>query len=748
MSSRAREAAALALALALFACKHKDGSVPPQPSSDEAGAKEAKVSVTIGGDGGEESDAALAEMKTALPWPEAIRLGRWKAAWDSFAKLPRGEADKAEVRFARARVALALGKHAEVAALLEKLDDELPLLRDHVARARAEAAFEVGPYDKAATHFGKSPKASAQLRAARAWEKAGDQVKARIACDRALADARRSRADEEAARTIRMRLVALKDGDAAAADDARWLAINGLDDTAAGEARELLGRLAPPKPLTAEELVARSRALADAMRSDDALRALERAASARGRVSAEEQCRTRAEAFYKARTRYPEAAMTYQKCAQLGGPRAAEYAFLAARAFSRADRDGDAVPAFEKVIQRHPRTIWADQAEFHVARTHFLAGHYREAASAFDAYAKHWPSGKEKREADRYRALAHLVASDHKTARKLLEDLAGGAKDGDEQGRWTNLAALAALRDGDRLHAIARWTHVAKGRPLSWPALVARARLEWAGAAPPIPIEPAESGTPPESLTLDLPSPADLLHRVGFDTEAEDALREREGGLVAKAAGRGTEALCAAYAAVDRGKRRYQISRQIPAQLLSTAPGPRNRWAWDCAFPRPHKGHVRRSEADAKLPPDLLWAVMKQESAFDPEAVSPARAVGLLQLLPETARAVAKQAKLEHDDARLTVPEHNIALGALYLRELLDELGGSVPLAVAAYNAGPEAIQRWLGKSKGETLDVFVEAIPFIETRGYVVRVMGNLARYAYLERGDAGVPVIQLDLD
>jgi soluble lytic murein transglycosylase len=248
-------------------------------------------------------------------------------------------------------------------------------------------------------------------------------------------------------------------------------------------------------------------------------------------------------------------------------------------------------------------------------------------------------------------------------------------------------------------------------------------------------------------MRIDLPSPADVLHRVGFDTDAEETLREREGVIIARAGGRGTEALCAVYAAVDRGKRRYQLSFQIPGRLLATAPGARNRWAWDCAFPRPHKGHVRVHEAQSKLPANLVWAVMRQESGFDPEVVSPARAVGLMQLLPETARAVAKEAKMEHDDASLTVPEHNIALGALYLKELLSKLDGNAALAVAAYNAGPEAITRWLSKSKGETLDIFVEAIPFLETRGYVVRVMGNLARYGYLERGDAGVPVVALDL-
>ena len=73
-----------------------------------------------------------------------------------------------------------------------------------------------------------------------------------------------------------------------------------------------------------------------------------------------------------------------------------------------------------------------------------------------------------------------------------------------------------------------------------------------------------------------------------------------------------------------------------------------------------------------------------------------------------------------------------------------------VVLAVGGYNAGPEAILRWLGHGahwKGNSLDVFVESIPYVETRGYVVRVLGNLARYGYLDRAEAGVPAIALEL-
>jgi soluble lytic murein transglycosylase len=623
-------------------------------------------------------------------------------------------------------------------------------LRDLVAKIRAQAMFEVGPFDKAADYFGSRRDVASWLLAGEAWDKAGDAAKARRVWDRVVGADKRTRVQEEMARIRRMTITRLKDGDPAAANDAKWLATNALDDKIFSEAAELLEKLTPPKLLTADELLTRARVLSDAMRSDEALRAVERAGTrttARGKmIPAIDLCRARAEVYWKARTRYPEAGIAYRQCSNMGGLRAAEDLFLSARAFSRADRDGDAMPAFQSVIQHHPRTAWAEEAEFHLARTHALAGRWKDAAAAFDDYFKHWANGKSKREAERYRALAHLMSHNNKTARKLLEDLAGGAEDAHTAARWTNLAALAAFRDGDKLHALSRWAEVARSRPLSYPALIARARLKENGGTVPAALEPAESGTV-EPLVIELPAPADMLHRIGFDAEAEEVLREREAAIVAKTPTRSTDALCAAYAMLDRGKRRYQISLQIPAHSLTTAPGARNRGAWECVYPRPYAEIVRASASSSRISPDLVWSVMRQESAFDPEVVSPARAVGLMQLLPETARATAATASIPHDDSKLTSPAQSITLGSLYLREMLDKLGENVALSVAAYNAGPEAIQRWLAHAKGETLDVFVEAIPFLETRGYVARVLGNLARYGYMDRGEAGVPVINLEL-
>ena len=149
--------------------------------------------------------------------------------------------------------------------------------------------------------------------------------------------------------------------------------------------------------------------------------------------------------------------------------------------------------------------------------------------------------------------------------------------------------------------------------------------------------------------------------------------------------------------------------------------------------------------------PALVLGVIRQESAFDVAAVSSAGARGLMQLLPGTAKGVAKQAGLKFAQKRLTTDSgYNITLGRAYLDELLSRFGGSYVLTAAAYNAGPNRVRDWIatyGDPRQRSTDVidWIESIPFDETRNYVMRIIENTQVYrARLNNGAAHLRIAQ----
>ncbi|MEO7277957.1 MAG: lytic transglycosylase domain-containing protein, partial [Sphingomicrobium sp.] len=127
----------------------------------------------------------------------------------------------------------------------------------------------------------------------------------------------------------------------------------------------------------------------------------------------------------------------------------------------------------------------------------------------------------------------------------------------------------------------------------------------------------------------------------------------------------------------------------------------------------------------------LAHAISRQESSFDPYALSPAGARGMMQLMSGTAREQAGKMGLGYDSSRLVSdPDYNVMLGSAYFQRMLNSWGGSVPLAVASYNAGAGNVRTWVnayGDPRSEVdMIKWIEAIPFLETRGYVQRVIEN----------------------
>lgn len=151
-------------------------------------------------------------------------------------------------------------------------------------------------------------------------------------------------------------------------------------------------------------------------------------------------------------------------------------------------------------------------------------------------------------------------------------------------------------------------------------------------------------------------------------------------------------------------------------------------------FPRPYPQLVQQAAEQSGIPAPWIYGVMRKESAFKPDAVSSAGALGLLQMMPGTAAMTAKAAgQPVPEPESLKDPAVNVPLGAMHLREVLDKAEGRWQVALAAYNAGFRATTRWRPPATMDA-DIWIENIPFNETRGYVQRILFHTAVYQWLE--------------
>lgn len=163
-------------------------------------------------------------------------------------------------------------------------------------------------------------------------------------------------------------------------------------------------------------------------------------------------------------------------------------------------------------------------------------------------------------------------------------------------------------------------------------------------------------------------------------------------------------------------------------------------------FPRPYYDLVLQQAENNNISYAWIYAIMRQESAFQVDAKSSANALGLMQLLPATARQMASKAKINiKHDADILSPENNITLGVTYLRHLLDRFNNNYLLATVGYNAGPGRAARWIQERPCIPVDIWVELIPFSETRNYVKSVMSFTLVFDYLISGHVDVEPMPL---
>ncbi|MDH3887674.1 MAG: transglycosylase SLT domain-containing protein [Gammaproteobacteria bacterium] len=225
------------------------------------------------------------------------------------------------------------------------------------------------------------------------------------------------------------------------------------------------------------------------------------------------------------------------------------------------------------------------------------------------------------------------------------------------------------------------------------------------------------------------------------DTAALDSL-ERQPGIVR------AHELFRAGKFLDARREWANATRNFSKEELKLAAILADQWGWHdrailtvasakdysdlkLRFPVDYENNINSAALDRQLHPTHVYAVIRQESAFNKDALSPAGAMGLMQLMPKTGRATAKKYNIPLGNTRLLYQsDKNIAIGSAYLQQVMEQYDNNVILASAAYNAGPHRVDRWLPDNEAQPADSWIARIPYRETRKYVQRILAYIAIY------------------
>jgi soluble lytic murein transglycosylase len=258
--------------------------------------------------------------------------------------------------------------------------------------------------------------------------------------------------------------------------------------------------------------------------------------------------------------------------------------------------------------------------------------------------------------------------------------------------------------------------------PLSYYAMKSAQRLD---ATPWRPQATTDTATITGELR-DAIARSELLDVLGMGTE-----EAFEYDAVVTGAGRSPDSLLRAAEAL---RRRGETSRAITlAQRALTASAPRDTRLFRLLYPVAFDDVIRAESRRRGVDPALVAALIHQESRFTPRAVSRAGALGLMQVLPNVGTALARQARVSpFERVLLFQPDVNIRLGTMHLDAMLDQYP-HIEYALAAYNAGGSPVRRWRRKAGASDPELFIERIPYDETRDYVRILLRNRATYAML---------------
>jgi len=671
------------------------------------------------------------------------QAGQFAPALAAYARVSQGSSPLVSyARVGEARALLALGRAKEVLARSAMVPDSEPAARlkwpvvGEAARALGDRATTIDAYEHVVKALpAGSERAESELRLATALLDAASAASAASAersaqILEALSFARRIQNEPNVPR------VTLQSGQAL---EARALALLPESERASHQTRDL------------SEQLERVRALSDARHFSEAEQAAQLSLSVLSEAerSSSAGCEIQflsGKALAGTRA-YARAGETYEallsQCKDVDLRARAQ--FMAGKAAASDGQHMLAVKRFAALEQEAPKNSLADDARLYGALSYLELGVEARFTELLSAMPDDYPDGDMVPEGSFRLALRRLDKQDYQGAVRVLERVLDNkfsvsARGADFAGRERYFHARALAASGEAERALGEYESLIHDLPFSYYMLGAytalhaadaeRARTVMASALASVPTGPVVVTNRSEFSGAGF-SRALELFGVG---DLENGARELDAlGLADSSRPELLWGLSKLYAEAGSVK----LSHAAARRALSAAPStwPADAWvdAWKLAYPAPFQQIVQREAKRTGQSSALIYAIMREESAFDPDAESVADAYGLMQLIVPTAKSIARPLGLPADRASLKRPSVNIALGTGELARLADAFPQNALLAIPAYNAGPGNPKRWLRERPNADFDLWIELIPYVETRRYVKRVLSSRATYAFL---------------
>ncbi len=390
-----------------------------------------------------------------------------------------------------------------------------------------------------------------------------------------------------------------------------------------------------------------------------------------------------------------------------------------------------------------PTSPWLESALLSVANLHLVHHEYDQSLDAFRELQQRFPTGSKASYAHWKAAWLTFRQGRTEDAKKAFEEQIALYPTGSDTSAALYWRARLAEEDRDFTMARAYYQKLSDRYRNYYYAELGRQRLAKLSSSGDPPghyalldhVPPLDNG---QKVVLSEP-PADDLHLqkaelLGNGGLVDFAVRELQAASAANGGNWGPSETAQLYLDTEHYDRAIEtLKKAVPSYFAVDIPTLPRQY-WEALFPRAYWTDLKRFSVANRLDPYLVASLIRQESEFNPNAVSRANAVGLMQLLPKTGKLVANTQSLRHFNASLLYkPAVNLQLGTAYFRGMVDHFGGSFEYALAAYNAGSDRVEEWLGEGKYRDQQEFVESIPFTETREYVQAIMRNTSVYKQL---------------